>query len=240
MKPFKDYLKRFAKSFQDAIYPPNIICDCCGKDIFTETNISVCEDCYKNLPFIHNPCNKCGKDLTDTKCDFCTKHRLKVSRAFSVFNYASPISEMIVSLKFGKAFYLKDFFTHFLVKKFAGLPISPDCVIGVPMHPKKEKARIINHSTLLAEEFSKQTKIPNASHLIRKTAITTQSRLITPTREMNLEDTFFIKDVDYFKNKEVLIIDDIFTTGTTANAMSKILFEYGASKVYILTICTSY
>ena len=240
MKPFKDYFKRLSKSLRDALYPQNITCDCCGKDIFKDSNVAVCDDCLETLPFIHNPCNKCGKDLFGTKCNFCLKNKLSFSKAFAVFNYASPISEMIVRLKFGKAFYLKDFFTHFLVMKFLGLAINPDCVVGVPMHPKKEHSRRINHARLLAEEFSKRTNIPNASNLVRKTAITTQSNLTDTTREENLKNTLFIRDVNYFKNKEVLIIDDIFTTGATANSMSQKLFEYGAKKVYILTICTSY
>ena len=107
------------------------------------------------------------------------------------------------------------------------------------MHPDKELKRVKNQATLLAQEFSKRTSIYNASSKVIKIAQTTQTSLDATQRLENVRSSLIVADPDYFKGKTILVIDDIFTTGATANAMAEILYECKAKRVDILTICTT-
>ena len=238
MKKLTDCFAKFSK-IKEIIFPNHFTCDCCTDDLFTKKHTPICDNCFETLPFIVKPCQKCGKETFGKKCEYCYKTKSIFTRAYAPLRYEVPVSGMIFRFKYNQEFHLVNIFTTFLIWKYSTLTISPDCVISVPMHKHKELVRVKNHSELLTNEFCKRLQLFNASDKIIKFKQTTQTNLKPIERFINVKNSLRVLDREYFKNKQVLIIDDVLTTGSTANALADVLRECGAKNVYLLTICTS-
>ena len=115
------------------------------------------------------------------------------------------------------------------------LPV--DLVIPVPLHPDRLKERGFNQAELLVEEFETLNIPILKDNLIRVKYNSQQSILSKAERIINLSGSFVIQDKKPIKNKNILVVDDIFTTGSTLNEVAKTLIEAGASKVFCLTLC---
>ena len=112
----------------------------------------------------------------------------------------------------------------------------PDIIVPVPLHWKKQRMRGFNQAAFLAEEISKLTGIPADAALVKKTKKTrSQKKLDAAQRRKNLKEAFQVsKEV---KGKKILVVDDVYTTGSTMDAMASCLLEKGACKVWFLTLC---
>ena len=113
-----------------------------------------------------------------------------------------------------------------------------DIIISVPMYKKKKNQRGYNQSELIAREIAKKVKnIEYRSDILLKIKNTAnQSLLNKEQRQENLKNAYEVKNKEYISNKNILIFDDIYTTGSTANECSKMLVEAGARSIGILTI----
>ena len=112
-----------------------------------------------------------------------------------------------------------------------------DIIIPVPISKKRKKERGYNQSALLAREIAKQLNIGyNDTSLIKIKNITPQSSLKKEDRIKNVQNVYSVINNEKIKNKSILLIDDIYTTGSTVNECSKKLIEYGANRIGILTI----
>ena len=114
---------------------------------------------------------------------------------------------------------------------------SLDLLIPVPLHPRRLRGRGFNQALLLAKELSRRTGIP-ASHAILKKKRPTlpQVNLSGAEREKGLKGTFHVAEKKELRGKSVLLIDDVYTTGTTVNECSRVLLEGGAEKVDVFTL----
>ena len=114
---------------------------------------------------------------------------------------------------------------------------SPDIVLPVPLHPKRLKERGFNQSGLLAKEFSRMQGLPvSFDLLIRKNWTEPQTRLNRKERLENVKGAFSLCDASAVRGRRVLLIDDVFTTGTTLSECAKTLKKAGASEVHVLTV----
>lgn len=209
-------------------------------------NDSFCSSCWKKLFFIEKPyCVICGEQLnvktdSDLICGKCIKSKYSFDRNFSVFIYNRTIAKAIYKFKFGKKTFLAEFFAKFLAKKMNNVKI--DYLIAVPIHKKRLKIRGYNQSLLLVKEVSKITNIPYISDLLSKDKNTIpQSKLKSSKRKTNLKSVFSLNEkyIENIKGKNIGIIDDVFTTGSTINECAKILKKSGVNKVFGFTIVKS-
>ena len=112
----------------------------------------------------------------------------------------------------------------------------PDLIVPVPLHPRKKRMRGFNQAAYLAERLSELTGIPWEEHLVKKIRSTrSQKKLNAIQRRQNLKNAYRV--TGKIPGFSVLVVDDVYTTGSTADAMAMCLLEAGAEKVYFLTIC---
>ena len=209
----------------------------CGKEIFENY---FCEDCLKEITLIsENKCEHCGR-LTAYPvkfCDSCIETNINFDRALSVFDYQEPISFLIQNFKYQNHKYHAKYFAEMLYSLFQKEGLSVDVVTFVPMHEDRLEERKYNHAELLASEFSLLSKIEMKQLVEKVNETERQATLSLKDRLKNLSLSFKAdkREVD---GKRVLVIDDVLTTGATADVISKTLKKAGASAVTILTVAS--
>ena len=117
-----------------------------------------------------------------------------------------------------------------------------DAVIPVPLHPNRQKQRGYNQSELLARVIASDLRLPIDLASLRREKDTLASSSLQggrAAREENLKDAFKVTDAEKVKGKTLLLVDDVLTTGTTANQAAKVLKQAGAKAVYVLTFAST-
>ncbi len=202
------------------------------------------------LNFLFPPiCGICGKKDNNWICDECY-NKLKINIIYqkefhkyydeSVYFFIyKDIRNIILKYKFGNESYLSNTFLNIFLKnkKFCRNLKFYDIIIPVPMHIKKKKKRGYNQTELITNKLAKKLGINTSLDVLYKIKNTkTQSTLSEKERFVNVLDAFGIKNTELIKNKNIILFDDIITTGATVNECSKILKENGAKKVVVLSI----
>lgn len=199
----------------------------------------ICNRQTQNYLYI---CNSC-LELFSPKAEKVVKDFSYVDQAFACFYYGSLLRDSITSFKFYKKRYLGKIFGELLTDKifYLGLNKKVDLILPVPIHKKTLVQRGFNQVELLADEISSNTKIQvEKDNLIKVKATMEQARLDRSSRATNLADSFAIKSPEVLKDKNILILDDVITTGSTVEECARVLKEAGAKKIYALSIATSH
>lgn len=226
---------KIGKLIKEDIFPLSFTCDCCGIEVF-EGNL--CPECLKNTTFNNaNTCPICGrKTVREELCIECKAKPPLFSYALSALIYEGTAIKLIHKFKNGDA-YLKDYFADLIVNKIdRDLPI--DCIAFVPMTKKAERKRGYNQSRLLAECISKRINIPVCDAIEKVKDTSAQKALSGADRAKNLEGSFKAKSKNALLGKSVLLVDDILTTGATADAITMALNKAGAKWVNLATIAS--
>lgn len=156
-----------------------------------------------------------------------------------VFRYEGIIRNMILAYKFFDESYLYETFVNFLLKnkKFFKILKSYDTIIPVPISNKRKKQRGYNQSYLIAKKIAKRLEVQCYKNLLLKIKdIPKQSGLTKENRLLNVKNAYKITNFEKINNKKILVVDDVFTTGSTVNECSRILKMYNPKKIGILTI----
>jgi competence protein ComFC len=172
-------------------------------------------------------------------CVDCLESKYYFDRAFSVFNYEKIIASVILKFKFSRKMFLSKFLAKFLFMKYKEIDERIDYIIPVPMHIKKLRQRGYNQSLMLAYELSKLVNIPCVYDMLLKQKNTrAQIGSSHIARKRNLKSAFSMKEKykGLFFDKNVLIVDDVMTTGTTASECAKVLKTNGIGKVFVLSV----
>jgi ComF family protein len=158
---------------------------------------------------------------------------------YSVFMYKEKARDLILKFKYsGKMFLAKDFGAQ-MADKFKQLPFYDkiDCIVPVPLNIVRRIKRGYNQAELLSREISKLTQKPVIRRsLYRKKMTKPQFKLSKEERIKNIKGSFFVKNKERIRNKTILLIDDIITTGATVSACAAALKKSGAKKVYVLSL----
>lgn len=217
----------------------------CGRSLDLFNKRILCDICYNNIKRNIPPfCKKCGKShpYQDEVCEDCRTKTYYFDVNYSVCIYEGVIRECVHKFKYRSNFVLEGLFKDLMIE-FIKDHIDMqryNWLIPVPLHRVKHRERTFNQSEILATHLSKRFKIPILkNNLIRKRLGKPQMMLPKDKRLEDIKDSFKIKDPTTLKDKSVLLIDDVFTTGATANECSKILKETGASLVDVLTLARS-
>lgn len=155
------------------------------------------------------------------------------------FRYEGIIRKLILDYKFNDKSYLYKTFVSFLTKdeKIFEKIQKYDTIIPVPISKKRKKDRGYNQSMLIAKEIALKTKVNLLNNCLIKTKnIIEQSKLNKEDRLENIQGVYELKNKQNIENKKILLIDDIYTTGSTVNECSKILKQGNPNKIGILVL----
>ncbi|MFI3241855.1 MAG: ComF family protein [Alphaproteobacteria bacterium] len=217
-------------------------CIICNKVL--DSDAQICPDCFNKLNFISKPyCKKCGHPFLDGQdgefCGFCIKNKkdvLNISRSVSVYDEVSK--KMIIDFKFFDKTQNIKVFGKWL--KIAGADIfanNIDVIIPVPLHFFRLLKRKYNQAGLLAKEIGKiENVLVDYTSLKKKKYTKPQTKFSLKVRQHNVKNSFIIKDCQNIKDKKVLLIDDVMTTGSTLRECARVLLKAGAKEVNVLTL----
>jgi ComF family protein len=199
----------------------------------------LCDACRRQLPFISPPiCSICGRPLTvDNTCPGCIGPQAKIDGIRAPFLFGGVIRQAIHELKYRNLKAIASLLAGFLHDYLIENPLQGDVVVPVPIHRKRHRERGYNQSSLIARKLSTMSGLPLVEDcLIRK--INTQPQVRTTSaaeRRQNIADAFTCVD-RRLAAKQILLIDDVSTSGATLNACATALKDSGAASVWGLTI----
>ena len=233
-------LTKLKQTLINAFYPKHIKCICCKDELVSQNVYDMCENCYLSLPFIkYHYCNRCGlqfeKDGSGI-CLNCKATNFYFDFARSAVTFDDKIIPCIHKLKYARYKFLAKPLSYLLYDTLMIQDWKIDLICYVPLFTTREKDRGYNQARELAQNLSKLTNIEVCDDIIRIRDTPTQTKLSRRERQENVKDCFKLTKPSTFKNLNILLIDDVFTTGSTTNEISKQLKKVGANKVYVLTV----
>jgi len=236
----KQKISKFKDMVLDLMFPSGIKCMFCANELNQNSYNTTCEICLETLPFIKNPCERCGSAMGENQMGVCLRCKSKnfnFVQAKSVFEYVNTPLNVVHNLKYNGKKYLSKYIVKYLLDIYSTWNVFADIVTCVPMFEEKEKARGYNQSKLLAEEFSRVAKVPFYELCSKVVDTPSQTELNTNERLNNVADSFAFKRElkKTIKGKTILIIDDVITTGATTSEISKVLLNAGAKECYVLS-----
>lgn len=214
------------------------VCD----DIVPAGEGKVCRLCAKRIQYITEPrCRKCGRQLIDDAkvfCADCERKKHVFDSGFALYDYQS-MKKSIYRFKYGNRceyaeFYAEDIYRHFHEEIDR---MNAEAIIPIPLHSSRKRKRGYNQSELVAGKLSALTGIPMEADLVKRVKKTVpQKELDAVGRQNNLKKAFNI-NADVVKLNKTILIDDIFTTGSTLDAVALELKHRGVRFVYFITLC---
>ncbi|MBQ8813827.1 MAG: ComF family protein [Lachnospiraceae bacterium] len=222
----------------DILYPRK--CPVCDR-IITPKGALICPPCRKRVSFIAEPrCKKCGKALMFAEREYCENCCTQEHRFYcgvALMNYDSVSRKVLSDLKYrGKrdnADYVAAEMALRLRQEVERM--DADALIPVPVHPRRKRLRGFNQAELLANRLGERLSIPVRNDLLIRIKNTRpQKELGSLGRLNNLLKAFTVRRWDA-KLRRVILVDDIYTTGSTAEACTRVLLAAGAERVYVLS-----
>ena len=236
----KECLDRVFKELTDLVYPRR--CPICDRVLNRdEQKKLICLECENKPVYIHSPyCFKCGKQLSDPSEEYCTdckKRNHSFVRGVALYDYSS-VRMSVYRFKYsGRAEYA-EFYGREISAAFTGLfrKWEIEAIVPVPMYSGKERMRGYNQAEKLAKSIGHEIGIPVYSDLVKRRKNTKPMKMLgVGERAANLKNAFIMASNDVKFNK-VLLVDDIFTTGATIDAVADALMDAGVSYVYYVTL----
>ena len=237
-------LKDLFTGFCDLVFPPN--CLICRQHL-TKPDIKtfLCEKCFNSIKQNSPPfCPKCSRYLGirphSSRCSHCIKIQPNFDFAWSSCIYKEPLKGLIIRYKYHQKTLLRHDFSkimiNFINKYYLDID-QFDLIIPVPLSSTRLRERSYNQSLLLAKLIANKYQIKLSTNNLKRSKHTTAHALLNEKeRWTNIRGAFRIKYPDQYINKNILIIDDLLTTGATTSEIAKILKRSGAKTVAVFTL----
>jgi ComF family protein len=204
-----------------------------------------CPACKEKIKFITGDlCPVCGTTFFDSPaashlCGNCMENKTYFSCARAVVSYETIILHAIHQFKYGSNISIGARLASFMANfSFPDVDFTDySLIIPVPLHIKRLRQRGFNQSLILAHALAKKWQIPVNFSLLKKHKFTlTQTGLNKAERNKNIKGAFEVSDKKKIAGKNVILVDDVYTTGATINECAKTLTKAGAQKVTALTL----
>ena len=226
------------------LYPRR--CPVCGGIVFPEKNL-IHPSCMSKLSPVKSPsCKKCGKEVIGEQAEYCydcSRHPHTFECGMALLNYNEAAKASMAAIKYKNRREYLDFYADALDYRFRKtiLRLHPAVLIPVPVHPSRRRKRGFNQAEELAGRLSLRWNIPvDKKLLIRKKKTAPQRGLNPAERLKNLREAFVV-DEEYGMTagipETVLLVDDIYTTGSTVEACTRALRKAGVRRVFVVVIC---
>lgn len=239
-------LGKAAEVISEAVFPSNIYCICCGSLIDGSRAYSLCDECIRKFHWTSGrTCEKCGKALPQgyrgRLCYDCMDRAHYFTKGYSCLTYGLHERAVLLDYKYNGKGYLAKKLGDMLYDRMSCEDLQVDLIIPVPLSDGRKRQRGYNQSELMVRRLSALWGVPWDGTALRRKKETPRLRSLNPSeREMALFDAFAVleRDAHKIKDKRLLLVDDIYTTGATADACSKALLSAGAGEVYFLSLAS--
>lgn len=208
----------------------------------------ICPDCREKVRIVRDPyCMRCGRPLSGQDaaeekeyCKACRRVAHAFDRGFTVFEYRS-VAESLYRFKYRGRREYADYYAAAAERKWGKTlrGLGAEALVPVPLHAGKLKKRGYNQAEVFARAVSRETGIPLYSDLALRVKDTApQKGLSREKRRFNVKNAFIIKKNDV-ELKCMVILDDIYTTGSTADELAALFKSHGVRRVYVLTVAAA-
>jgi ComF family protein len=227
----------------DILFPPR--CIICGGSPEERGKTPFCSECLTKVPFIRPPlCTCCGLQFTGAGsvnhlCVDCISKKPFFSTARALGIYDTILLDTIHLFKYSGRILIGELIGTVMAEhRYDSLSIPEfSLIIPVPLHPKKLKERGFNQSLILGRQIAKKFSIPlDFGVLKRRIDTKPQVNLGKSERIKNVKGAFMVKEKERIEGEKVLLVDDVYTTGSTVNECARVLKEAKASDVAVLTL----
>jgi ComF family protein len=227
------------RAFSNLLFPP--FCPICENELNRHERF-ICEECYSRIESIESHyCQKCGAPLKKNRktCHVCKGLSFRFERVRALGVFSTPLVEMIHYIKYERKFLVAERLGIHLGNLLLSEPdfTSSDMIIPVPLHRTRMRERGYNQSLLLARKLSEISKIEVFPDIvIRKKATKSQTTLSDNERIENLKNAFSVTNRGSVKERNIVIVDDVMTSGITLSELAGTLRDAGAKRVYGLVL----
>jgi ComF family protein len=233
-------LKKWVGHLLELFFPAD--CQACKNELGSSKVPFFCESCWSGIQPIEGPlCPQCGRPFSSSialayspghRCGDCRAHPPHFDNVTTPYPYEGTLAKGISLFKYQRQVSLVDPMMK-LATPFLHSLERAEVILPVPLHRARLKKREFNQSLILADALGKLLKKPTLGHLLVKVSHTDrQVRLSRRLRRKNLEKSLMILDEKAVSGKNVLLVDDVFTTGSTLNECARVLKKAGSREVY--------
>ena len=208
-------------------------CFACNRKLETDT-VVICPDCLSKIQLADK-----GRMDEEYKRKFYGNGIISDFKSVFVFEKDKELQQIIHSLKYEKRFSIGLFLGKKLGETIKDNVLSwgIDLIIPVPLHHLKKAERGYNQSAYIAKGLSKELKISYNEGAVKRTRFTeSQTTMTLKERQANIDGVFAVRNKNRVKGKNILLIDDVITTGSTISECGKVLLEAGANKIYAASV----
>ncbi|KTD57278.1 ComF family protein [Legionella shakespearei] len=206
------------------------ICTLCNQ--FHKSTLAVCAECIQLMSRLGCRCVQCAYPLPDDGyliCGHCIKNPPHFDATFIAYSFEEPLRSLLHQFKYYNGLYLANLFCHLMVQAWDTDRPKPQCLIPVPMHPSRLKARGFNQAAILTKLLARKLSLPFDLTSCKKVINTApQAGLDSEQRQKNLKGVFHTAPMTY---EHVALVDDLLTTGSTANEIAFSLKNAGVKRV---------
>lgn len=198
--------------------------------------LALCRACLADIMPLGAACDRCARPLAmdAARCGRCVPHDSPIDRVYAPYRYAFPLDRLLHALKYRGDLAVLPAIALALQRGMPRIAPRPDLVIPVPLHRRRLRARGFNQSELLARAASRALGVPIATRRLgRQRDTPAQSGLPAAARRGNVRGAFRCRPIG---GAHVLLVDDVLTTGCTAEAAAVALRDAGAGSVRVLAL----
>jgi ComF family protein len=234
-------LKDLLRAALDTAFPP--LCHVCHRFIPDAADLHICIACRELMTPLRSPlCSVCGIPFAgscdDHVCGRCMAHGPRFEAARAAFAYEGAGRDLIHAFKYRSKTHLRRPLGFLMLEELSGfmLSASHDLIMPVPLHRRKLASRGFNQALLLGEVLARRLALPLDRHNLRRIRWTEpQVDLSADDRRANVKGAFAVHSPAMVAARRVLLVDDVFTTGCTAEECARTLKAAGASRVTVVT-----
>lgn len=242
---YDSHLRGAADILSEILFPRR--CPVCDQ-VLPFRSGKICPGCFSKLSFTKSPvCKKCGKELiseTGEYCYDCGRRKKSFEYGIALLNYDEVSRKSMAMIKYhGRREYM-DFYGEAIARRYEKRirRMGAEALLPVPVHRQRLKVRGFNQAEALAESISRHlgTPIPVRTDLLLRNKRTLPQKDLTPAERLKNLSQAFESDPSRVREagvRRVILVDDIYTTGSTAEACSRALLAAGVQEIYLLSIC---
>lgn len=233
-------MKHFVQKVLNFILPPH--CLVTGEPVDVQGSLD--PKYWAQLTFIDAPfCDCCGRPFSHemddkTLCRDCIHDRPTYTQCRSVLIYDQHSKALVLKLKYGDRLEIAPLLATWLYTRGHAFFDKSDLLMPVPLHPWRRITRKFNQSAVIARHLAPKIDLPVLDGVLKRTRHTPPQLGDKKARSKNVANAFVVadKNLNKIKGKSILLIDDVYTTGSTVNECAAALLKHGAKEINVLTV----